>query len=286
MRRNSSGTLAVACCALLTALVSGCAHVDTHTIDLARLHDAIVSDDAGYVRAAVKSGAISVNHSIPAPAYQEGTPLLTIAARSASLAVLRHLISAGANVNARTPANETALMLAAFFFSEDRERNATSRGQHEEAVRMLVTAGAEIENDPYHYTPLSYAAYQGHDATVRFLLERGARVDADAENGRTYINTPLMMAAIQGHHDTALQLLRAGANAAIRVHRGHTAAEFAEKYRHAALARVLRCAESLAPGETFLQRCDGAIAASPRPPSRNHVVPAKAGTHETNSFRF
>jgi ankyrin repeat protein len=180
--------------------------------------------------------------------------------------VLRYLISAGADVNARTPVNETALMLASFFLREDREPSAASREPYDEAVRILVAAGAEIENYPHHYTPLSYAAYQGNDATVRFLIEHGARVDADAENGATYINTPLMMAAIEGRYSTALQLLRAGASAAIRVRGGYTAAEFAEKYRHAELARLLRCAERATPGQGFSQQCDETIASSGRSP--------------------
>jgi ankyrin repeat protein len=248
------------------ALLPACAHLDGQTIDVVRLYDAIERDDVGPVRTAIESRALDVNQSIAVPGYQEGTPLLTVAARSGSLRVLRYLLSAGADVNARTPINETALMLAAYFSREDRQRNAISREQHDEAVRLLVAAGAEIENDPYHYTPLSYAAYQGHEAVVRFLIERGARVDADAENGATYINTPLMMAAIQGHYGTALQLLRAGANAAIRVRGGHTAAEFAEKYRHAALARLLHCAERATPAEAFSQQCEGAVASGGAPP--------------------
>jgi uncharacterized protein len=267
MRRSLSPPLALAGCVLLMALLPACAHLGGQTVDVVRLYDAIERDDVGPIRAAIESRALGINQSIAVPGYQEGTPLLTIAARSASLKVLRYLISAGADVNARTPINETALMLAAYFAREDRQRNAISREQHDEAVRVLVAAGAEIENDPYHYTPLSYAAYQGHESAVRFLIEHGARVDADAEAGATYINTPLMMAAIQGHYGTALQLLRAGANAAVRVRGGHTAAEFAAKYRHAELTRLLRCAESVAPGEAFPKKCDAAMAqdsASPR----------------------
>lgn len=265
MRQSISSALPAACCAILLILISGCAHLDGQTTDIDRLNDAIVRDDVDYVRSGITSGALGVNQSISVSGYVEGTPLVTVAARSASLKVLRYLISAGADVNARTPANETALMLASFFLSEDREGNATSRERHDEAVRILVAAGAEIENYPYHYTPLSYAAYQGNDVAVRFLLEHGARVDADAEDGATYINTPLMMAAIQGHYSTALQLLRAGASPAIRVHGGHTAAEFAEKYRHARLAHLLRCVESVAPGHAFSQQCDATTAGQPAP---------------------
>ena len=235
--------LAVAAFAVAIAVLQGCAHTDVGSTDAVALYDAIERDDVGYVRAAVQSGAVSVNQSISVPGYAEGAPLSTVAARSAALRILRYLISTGADVNARTSIGETGLMLAAFFSGEDRDRGRSLRERHDEAVRMLIAAGAEIDNHPHHYTALCYAAYHGHDTAVSLLLARGARVDGPAENGGTYVNTPLMMAAIQGHMSTALQLLRAGADPAIRVHGGHTAAEFAAKYRHAELARLLRCAE-------------------------------------------
>ena len=74
-----------------------------------------------------------------------------------------------------------------------------------------------------------------------------------------------MMAAIQGHDGTVLQLLDAGANAAIRVHGGHTAAELAAKYRHANLARLLRCAERHPPGRFVARRCNGMLAEDAAP---------------------
>jgi ankyrin repeat protein len=224
-------------------------------VDIDTLHSAIITDDVSYVRAAVESGAISPNERIPAPVYMEGTPLLTVAARAASLDVMRYLISAGANINAKTPAIETPLMLAAYFFREERDQGGHSNYQHQEAVRILVEAGADMENDPNNYTALSYAAYQGHDYIVRYLIEHGAHLDADAVNGGIYVNTPLMMAAIQGHRSTALQLLNAGANPRIRVHGGNTAVEFAEKYQHTHMTLMLRCAEALAQNESFRQKC-------------------------------
>lgn len=243
---------------VFAGFLGACAQVEyrqSGKLDTDRLHTAIINDDVSYIRAVIESGAVSANQHIPAPVYMEGTPLLTIAARAASLDVMRYLISAGANINARTPAGETPLMLAAYFFKEERDRGGRSYSQHEKAVRMLVEAGADMENAPHNYTPLSYAAYQGHDNIVRYLIERGARPNADAVNGKTYINTPLMMAAIQGHRSTALKLLNAGADARIRVHGGHTAAEFSEKYRHTHMIHMLRCAESLAQYESFQQKC-------------------------------
>jgi serine/threonine-protein phosphatase 6 regulatory ankyrin repeat subunit B len=237
------GRFVLTALAIVIAVLQGCAHTDVSSTDAVALYDAIERDDVGYVRAAVQSGALGVNQSIPVPGYAEGAPVITIAARSAALGILRYLIAAGADVNARTSIGETALMLAAFFSSEEGGRGRSPRERHDDAVRMLIAAGADLDNHAHHYTPLCYAAYHGHDTAVSLLLARGARVNGPAEDGGTYVNTPLMMAAIQGHMSTALQLLRAGADPTIRVHGGHTAAELAAKYRHVELAHLLRCAE-------------------------------------------
>lgn len=238
---------------VVVAILAGCAHsTRSSRVDLEALLNAIAIDDVGYVRNLVASGEATVDSRVAAPGYPDGAPLITIAARDGSLDILRYLIGAGADVNAPTPVGETALMLAAFFPSD--ERDAPLRGRYEQAVRVLLDAGASVENRPHHYTALSYAAYQNRQRIVRYLIERGARVDGDVTGGIAYVNTPLMMAAIQGHYDTAVSLLRAGADPRIRVHQGHTAAELAAKYKHLRLANVLRCAQELATREA-LPRC-------------------------------
>jgi len=236
-------------------MVAGCAQMPGGSADTERLRNAIAIDDVGYVQEAVRSGKVSANQRIAIPGYLEGAPLITIAARYGSLKTVRYLISAGANVNARTPAGETALMLASYFSPDDASRGGSN--SYEVVVRALVEAGASLENEPHHYTPLAYAAYQGHDRIVRYLIERGARVDGDAEAGVVYVNTPLMMAAIQGHMDTAMWLLRAGADPRVRIYLGSTAAELAQKNNHRNILTVLRCAETLAPGEPIAQKCAG-----------------------------
>lgn len=253
---------------IVLVLVSGCMSLPTPgtRLDPQELHNAILSDHVDYVRAAVEARVASVNERIPAPVYAEGTPLITVAARAASLRVLAYLIAAGADLNARTPAGETALMLATYFPSDDsgpsgsgsggNSSGPSANGAHAKAAKMLVEAGALVENEPHHYTPLAYAAYQGRDDMIRFLLNSGARVNPDGNNGYTYVNTPLMMAAMQGHTSSALLLLRAGADARVRVVDGHTAAELAAKHQGQGMVSLLKCAESSGSGEIFRRRCE------------------------------
>ena len=237
--------------------VAGCAGVGgSHRsgLDVEDLNNAITLDDVSYIQAAVARG-LNVNQSIQAPGYSNGAPLIALAARSASIRTLRYLIAAGADVNARTPVNETPLMLAAYF----REEGAPSAERHDEAVRVLLDAGANLEN-PYNYTALAYAAYNDRQRAMRFLIERGAKLDADAVNQLVY--TPLMMATIQGHREAVRALLRAGADPLVRVRGGNTAREFAVKYRHTHIEPMLVCAERLTPGASFIERCDSARVAS------------------------
>lgn len=231
------------CIAVLA--LSGCASLGGPggADDADRVNAAIATDDVHFLRSAIQAGTLTPGQKVSAPGYPDGAPMLAIAARAAALDVMRFLISAGADVNGRTPVGETPLMLASFFFDETGEATGQAFQRHEEAVKLLVSSGADLENLPYHYTPLAYAAYQGNERVVRFLIERGANVNSDARDGGTYVNTPLMMAAIQGHERIARSLLRAGADADVRVYGGHTAAEFAAKYNHKSLADLLLCAQ-------------------------------------------
>lgn len=241
------------------AFVSGCAGLGGQ-YDADGLLNAVALDDVGAVRSAVSRG-VNPNQRIAAPGYSAGAPLLALAARAGSVQVVRYLISAGADINARTPVNETPLMLAAYFREGD---GVSAAERHDEAMRILVEAGAQLENHPHNYTPLAYAAYNNRQRALRYLIERGARVDADASDRVIYINTPLMMAAIQGHREIVRMLLRAGADPLVRVHLGSTAREFAVKYRHSHVEPLIACAEALPPGMRYAQRCEGPSIAATR----------------------
>jgi len=250
-------------CGLAVAMfISGCSGLGGEYrtgIDAESLLNAIEQDDVSALQAAVNRGAININQVIVVPVYSDGAPLIALAARAGSIQVLRYLVGAGANLNARTPVHETPLMLAAYFYDDG--QSATDR--YDAAVRLLVEAGASLENEPGNYTPLAYAAYNDRQRALRYLIERGARVDADARDRQVYINTPLMMAAMQGHREAVQLLLRAGADPLVRVYRGSTAREFAQKNRHTHVEPLLACAESVQPGR-YAQLCEGRSAAVSR----------------------
>ncbi len=241
---------------LAALLCAGCAITPGGVVDRQRLSNALALDDVGHVRAQLDAGQVKPDEVVPGAGYA-ATPMITVAARHASLNVLRSLIAAKADLNSRTPDGDTPLMLAALFGREEQLHNDGARQRYDAAVRLLVEAGARMEGARINaYSPLAYAAFAGRDDAVRYLLAKGARADAGAQGRVSYVNTPLMMAAMQGHRGTALQLLRAGADARVRVHDGMTALELARKNRQTQLDQLLRCAESLQPGESFQQRCE------------------------------
>ena len=109
--------------------------------------------------------------------------------------------------------HETVLALLPASSADDRHRAfalATQRG-HVEIARALLDAG-ENPNRVHppgmhaHATPLHHAALGGHEAVVRLLLERGARLDikdtiyqATAEGWAEHGGHPAIAAFLRGH---------------------------------------------------------------------------------------
>lgn len=216
---------------------------------------AIELDDLSTVQEIIASGDATVDTKLKAPAYSDpGAPLITLAARDGSLKVLKYLIDQNAKLDAKTPANETALMLASFFPDEIGNPSSGYK-KHIEAAEMLVAAGADLENDLGFYHPLSYAAYAVHPKITELLLKNGADVNAGLRTGACAVKTPLMMAAMTGDEESALLLLDHGANAKIIFGDDKDALYYAKKYNNQDIAKYVECAQSLQPGENFKTVC-------------------------------
>ncbi|KAF5696281.1 ankyrin repeat domain-containing protein, partial [Fusarium mundagurra] len=70
--------------------------------------------------------------------------------------------------------------------------------------QRLLEKGAKTESkDMLGQTPLSVAAWNGHEAIIRQLLEKGADVESEDKSGRM----PLWWAAENGH-EAVVQLLQ------------------------------------------------------------------------------
>ena len=79
------------------------------------------------------------------------------------------------------------------------------------AVQELLKAGVDPNNTTTdNATPLRYAAYYGHAATVKALLAGGASSDGCEQEHTT--GTPLFHAARRGHLECVRVLVNAGAS--------------------------------------------------------------------------
>ncbi|KAI9641962.1 hypothetical protein NHQ30_009831 [Ciborinia camelliae] len=123
---------------------------------------------------------------------------LSRASSLGNIAIVTRLLKAGADVNARSGYDGTALQEAA-------------KEGHEAIVASLLEAGADI-NAPANYwakTALQEAARKGHEAIVALLLKAGADINAPASY---CVGTVLQEAAKQGNQTIMDMLLLAGAD--------------------------------------------------------------------------
>ncbi len=165
---------------------------------------AINLDDPDTVAALLNRG-FDVNTLNPA-----GEHGLILALREPSVKVAQVLIAwPKVNVEARTAQDESPLMLAAL-------KGLT------EICQQLIAKDADI-NKP-GWTPLHYAATQGHLDVMRLLLENHAYIDATSPNG----TTPLMMAARYSTPSAVKLLLEAGADPTLKNDQGLSAIDFAQ----------------------------------------------------------
>ena len=181
------------------------------------MEEAIIQGDAPDAIALIKRG-MDVN-----TVDREGNTLLFQAVRRDIPELVDYLIRHRARLNVRNRNGETAVSIAAF------KGNLSY-------VKLLVDAGADV--NLYGWSPLIYAAYNGHAQIVDCLLKRGARIDATTENG----SSALFFAARFGHIEVVELLLKNKADPMIANENGDTAVDWALKSENTDIADLLRAA--------------------------------------------
>ncbi|MDD5175687.1 MAG: ankyrin repeat domain-containing protein [Sterolibacterium sp.] len=177
--------------------------------------EAVITKDRGKIYHLLQRG-MDVNTT-----DRSGNTLLMMAARNDDHSMVEFLLRNNANSLIKNKYGDSALMLASL------------RGNLKSVI-ALVAAGAEI--DPEGWTPLIYAAFEGHAEIVRYLLTKDVDIDAQSENG----TTALMAASRNGHLEIVKILLAQDADVHLVNQDNLTAGDMALAGRHFAVTNLLK----------------------------------------------
>jgi ankyrin repeat protein len=186
------------------------------------IHEAVKKNDTAKVKELIKA-----NPDLVFSKDDEGgfTPL-HLAAANGNREMVRFLLTAKADVNAKDNAGSTPM-----------HQVAMAKGPHSDLIEMLLMQGAEVDaRDKHGLTPLHYATMADNPTAVKTLLDHAANVNARDNN---FGNTPLIIAAVQGHEDVARLLLENGANVNLTDGQG-TPLAWAIRSGHLGVADLIR----------------------------------------------
>jgi ankyrin repeat protein len=152
----------------------------------------------------------------PKAANAEGETALHAVARTGNVEAAKLLLKAGADIEAReTWGGQTPLHWAASQDQPDMVRFVISKGADPDSratvrdwQRRVTAEGRPKDMNRGGFTPLLYAARDGHIESVRALLQGKADINLPDPDG----TTPLLLTLINGHWDTAKLLIDSGAN--------------------------------------------------------------------------
>ena len=166
--------------------------------------------------------------AVPPPAAissQVKEQSLLDAALNGQFEAIENLIAENVDVNAADPDGRTALMLASF-------------NGHSGIVALLINNGAVTDLvDGFGRTALHYASTGPFLPTVEFLLKKGANPNlVDSEEHFT----PLMFAAAEGHIDVVRILIEYHEDPSLVDIDGDTAETFARQNGHEEVADLLQ----------------------------------------------
>lgn len=224
--------------------------------------DAVIRGSTEDVRAMLKDPALAKATQAtrdPLTNVRKMT-VLQLAATRGHIEIVKALLQAGADVNARS-SEGTALVNAAQWTPADKKEeivtilleagadvsatdSSTSMAIHHAAtagsagvVRALLKAGVDVNAvmPAFGETPLIAAASRGHSAVVIDLIKAGASVNTPDLNKRTAV----MMAAAKGDVTSVRALIAAGADVNVVENNGGTALAWAKNLGHQEIVELL-----------------------------------------------
>lgn len=143
-----------------------------------------------------------------------GTTPFTRAARSADVELMHYLVDHGADPKLVGKDNQTALMVAAGEGWQDHIRGTEAEAL--EAVKLCVSLGIDVNAaTDKGETALHGAAHRGADSIAKYLLEKGANVNARNKKGFTALDIAMGKVGYAGgpgpvHETTAAIIKQAG----------------------------------------------------------------------------
>lgn len=164
---------------------------------------------------------IAAGANVRIKGQSEETPLMTAATRGEPRLV-RALLDAGADPNARVGRNMTVLIHGVLGGSADPE---------EALADLLTNAAAGLSGGASR----RMAAFRGPPEILTMLIEAGAEIDAQTAHGET----ALMYAAQAGLIEKAKVLLAHGADTSLKNMNGDTALTLAKKAKHPEMIQLL-----------------------------------------------
>jgi ankyrin repeat protein len=233
-----------------------------------KLVKAVLKGDAEAVEALLKQGASP--EAISAESGNACTLPLSFAAMAGRGAIAKLLLDRRASVDIADGEGRTPMDYAVLNGHYEIAREICARGQPLQRVKaadihivnkrlldaaadgkvsdmeLLLACGADLEarggNDVHwNGTPLSVAAYKGFLEATRFLLDRGANINAVDKDGDTILNAAIIHEKV----DVVEELLKRGADPAIRSQRNENAADVARKKTSHRLHELLGIASEM-----------------------------------------
>jgi ankyrin repeat protein len=140
-----------------------------------------------------------------------GATPFTRAARSADVELMRLLLDKGADPKLVGKDNQTALMVAAGVNYNDHIRGTEAEAL--EAVQLCVSLGLDVNAaTDKGETALHGAAHRGADSITKFLVEKGANVNARNKRGFTALDLAMGKGGYNGApgpvHDASAAIIR------------------------------------------------------------------------------